>query len=105
MNCPHQFLTKVIDRLGMMTENDDGTVTAPVLEAHYECTDCRTIVRHTVNEQARRDYDEHFTLMTKLEEAITRSMAAIRAIESLEFFKPRLGKRPEPKSITQGDQP
>jgi hypothetical protein len=38
--CAHPALTKVYDRLGMMREQPDGTVCAPVLEWHYACAGC-----------------------------------------------------------------
>lgn len=37
--CPHTELTKVIDKLGIMTDRG-----ARVLEYHYECTACGATV-------------------------------------------------------------
>ena len=45
-DCPHTYQTRVIDRLGLMTEKPDGTVSAPVLAWHVECAaeDCDEVL-------------------------------------------------------------
>lgn len=37
--CPHEAVM-VVDELGMMTADQDGYVSAPVLAHHYECHLC-----------------------------------------------------------------
>lgn len=46
--CSHPVTYKVIERLGMMRENGDGTVTAPLLEWFEHCTSCRSMIAHHV---------------------------------------------------------
>lgn len=44
-HCAHRGNpVKVIDRLGMMREQQDGTVSAPLLEWHFECPDCGAVL-------------------------------------------------------------
>lgn len=38
-DCTHLMQTKVVDRLGLMTEKPDGTISAPVLEWSIVCAD------------------------------------------------------------------
>lgn len=38
--CPHIKQERIIDRLGLMTEKPDGTVSAPVLAWHVQCVGC-----------------------------------------------------------------
>lgn len=49
-NCTHSGEpTKVYDRLGMMREQPDGTVSAPLLEWHFACSTCGAVLsRHAV---------------------------------------------------------
>lgn len=42
--CPHLKRTKTIDRLGLMTEKPDGSISAPVLAWHERCDHCHEIV-------------------------------------------------------------
>lgn len=43
-DCPHLLQEKVVDRLGLMTEKPDGTVSAPVLEWSIRCADCGVVL-------------------------------------------------------------
>lgn len=67
--CNHPSLTKVVDRLGMMTSTwtEQGhVVQAPVLESHYECDSCGVTVFRNANTEAIAAYDNHFTMVDKL---------------------------------------
>ena len=40
--CPHTHQERLVDKLGLMTEKPDGTVSAPILAWHVNCVDCGT---------------------------------------------------------------
>ena len=78
--CGHQVLVKVIDRLGMMTENwVDGQLvcSAPVLEAHYECQACGRTMLHTANPEALVAYNTHLEMTAKFT-AVAEAIAGVR---------------------------
>jgi len=67
-SCTQQVLIKVIDKLGMMTtaHTEQGLVcSAPVLEAHYECQDCRRVMLQTANPEALEAYNTHLVMTEK----------------------------------------
>lgn len=81
MQCTHQVLVKVIDRLGMMTSTwvDGQLVTgAPVLEAHYECQDCGRTMLQTANAEALEAYNTHLEMTAKFT-AVAEAIDGVRS--------------------------
>ena len=42
--CPHEVRQKLIDKLGLMTEKPDGSISAPILAWSERCLGCYEIV-------------------------------------------------------------
>lgn len=71
--CSHPSLTKVVDRLGMMTSTwtTQGLVTqAPVLESHYECDSCGAALMRNANQAAIAAYENHTGMFEKLDAVV-----------------------------------
>lgn len=51
--CTHPVKTKVIDKLGLMTEHGNGEVWAPVLAWHWVCRACGQTV-NTLEEKEQQ---------------------------------------------------
>lgn len=71
--CNHPSLTKVVDRLGMMTSTwtEQGQVVqAPVLESHYACDSCGETVFRNANPSAIAAYEDHITMLDKVDAVV-----------------------------------